>query len=92
MQNENSANNETTGSGAPSREEEWMRSERYTELIIGIFFLSFTVIYGSQIPSIRITGMSTLNSEAYPAAIAALMLVLTIWQICIGVKKFGHHP
>lgn len=64
-----------------------MQTERYKELVTGLFFLTFTVIYGSQIPAIRITGMSTLNSEAYPATIAAFMLILSLWQTYIGVVK-----
>ena len=65
-----------------------MQSERCKELVIGLFFLIFTVIYASQIPAIRITGMSTFNSEAYPATIAVLMLGLSLWQTYVGIRKF----
>ncbi|GHV53832.1 hypothetical protein FACS1894206_05320 [Deltaproteobacteria bacterium] len=66
-----------------------MRIKKYGDLCIGLFFLVFSLIYASQIPSIRITNISVINSEAYPTVVAALSLLFSVWQTILGIKKAG---
>ena len=64
-----------------------MHSKKHVELLIGLFFLLFTIIYISQIPAIRITRVSTVDSALYPKVMAALLLLLTLAQLYVGLKK-----
>jgi putative tricarboxylic transport membrane protein len=64
-----------------------MHWKKYVDLYIGLFFLAFTVIYITQIPAIRITRVSLVNSAAYPKAMAAMLLFLTAAQLYVALKQ-----
>jgi len=64
-----------------------MHLKKYADFYIGLFFLSFTLIYISQIPTIRITRISLIDSAAYPKVMAALLLSLSVMQLFIALKK-----
>jgi len=64
-----------------------MHLKKYRDLYIGLFFLLFTLIYISQIPAIRLTRVSLINSAVYPTAIAALLLFLSAVQLFIALKR-----
>jgi hypothetical protein len=57
------------------------------DLYIGLFFLLFTVVYIAQIPAIRMTRVSRIDSALYPKMIAALLLCLSLAQIYVALKR-----
>jgi len=57
------------------------------DLYTGLFFLAFTLIYISQIPAIRITRISPIDSAAYPKVLAALLLGLSLVQIFSALRQ-----
>ncbi|MDR2819668.1 MAG: tripartite tricarboxylate transporter TctB family protein [Desulfovibrio sp.] len=57
------------------------------DLYIGLFFLLFTVVYIAQIPAIRMTRVSRIDSAMYPKMIAALLLCLSLAQIYVALKQ-----
>jgi putative tricarboxylic transport membrane protein len=52
-----------------------------------LFFLVFTLIYISQIPAIRITRVSIIDSALYPKVMAALLLFLSAAQLYVALKR-----
>ena len=64
-----------------------MQLKKYVDLFTGLFFLLFTVVYISQIPAIRITRVSTVDSALYPKVMAALLLGLSLAQLYAALKR-----
>jgi len=62
--------------------------KKHMDIYIAVFFLLFTLVYMTQIPSIRITRVSLINSAAYPKAMAALLLLLSAAQLVLALKQW----
>lgn len=67
-----------------------MLLKKYGNLLAGLLFLAFAIVYASQIPAIKITRVSLINSAYYPKILAAALLTLSVAQIVsalAGMKK-----
>lgn len=62
-----------------------MLLKKYGNLLAGVFFLAFGIVYASQIPAIKITRVSLINSAYYPKILAAALLALAVAQIAVAV-------
>lgn len=69
-----------------------MKQKKYADLWTGIFFLAVSVIYISQIPLIKITKVSLIDSAFYPIICAVGLTALSIIQIALAVKKLKSTP
>lgn len=58
---------------------------KYGNLLAGMLFLAFTIVYALQIPGIRITRMALINSAFYPKIVAVFLLLLSCLQIVVSV-------
>ena len=64
----------------------WMK--KYGNLALGLFFLGFGLVYFSQIPLIRISRISPINSRLYPGILVWLILALASMLTVIGAMDF----
>lgn len=61
--------------------------EKYEDWLVALFYLVVTVVYTSQIPGIKHTKISPVDSRFLPAILSAGMAVLTVFQVYNAVKK-----
>lgn len=64
-----------------------MNLKKNIDLMTGLFFLLVTVVYASQIPLIKRTKISPVNSAFLPTIIAVGMGLLTICQFYIAFRS-----
>lgn len=61
--------------------------EKYEDWLVALFYFLVTVVYAVQIPSIKRTSISPINSAFLPIILSAGMGILTVCQIWNAVKK-----
>ena len=64
-----------------------MHLKKYGNLYAGLMFLAFTIAFAVQVPAIRITKVSLVNSAAYPTVLLAVLGVLACAQVWISVRE-----
>ena len=64
-----------------------LKQKKYADLWTGIFFLAVSVIYIAQIPLIKITKVSLIDSAFYPIICAVGLTALSAVQIFLALKK-----
>lgn len=62
-----------------------MKLKKYSELFTGCFFLIIAIIYANQIPKIKITKISLINSAFFPKILFVALTALALLQIYKGV-------
>ncbi len=63
-----------------------MKYAKNKEFLTGMFFLLTTVIYSSQIPSIKRTTIAPVDSAFIPTIVAVVMGTLSIVQLVIAYR------
>ena len=64
-----------------------IKLEKYEDWLVALFYLIITVVYAVQIPSIKITSISPIDSAFLPIILSAGMGILTVCQIYQAIKK-----
>ena len=61
--------------------------EKHEDWLVALFYLAVTIVYAMQIPSIKRTSISPINSAFLPTVLSVGMGVLTVFQVYNAVKK-----
>lgn len=61
--------------------------EKYEDWMTALFYLLVTIVYAVQIPSIKRTSISPINSAFLPIILSVGMGILTVCQVYNAVKK-----
>ena len=61
--------------------------EKHEDWLVALFYLAVTIVYATQIPSIKRTSISPINSAFLPPVLSVGMGVLTVFQVYNAVKK-----
>lgn len=61
--------------------------EKHEDWLVALFYLAVTIVYATQIPSIKRTSISPINSAFLPTVLSVGMGVLTVFQVYNAVKK-----
>ncbi len=64
-----------------------IKLEKYEDWLVALFYLIITLVYAAQIPSIKRTSISPIDSAFLPIILSIGMGVLTICQIYQAIKK-----
>ena len=64
-----------------------MHFRKYGDLYAGVMFLAFAIVFAVQVPAIRLTRVSLVDSAAYPKVLLAVLGVLSCAQIWISVRE-----
>lgn len=62
------------------------------DLMIGIIFLIFSLLYISQIGIIKISNFAPIDSAFFPKVLSAIMIILSLIEIAVGIKKMKSEP
>ena len=64
-----------------------MHFRKYGNLYAGIMFLAFTIVFAAQVPAIRLTRVTIVNSAVYPVVILVALGMLACAQIWFSVRE-----
>lgn len=65
-----------------------MKLKKYEDWLTGAFFLAITLVYASQIPLIKRTKISPVNSAFLPTIVAVCMGALALVQLYMAFRNW----